>query len=72
MSVILIGDVPGEYRNVLLKLGFEISEKTPQERNAVLLFYENCREAERLGYGCLTKDELEELLSAYLSEAHSV
>lgn len=62
MRVVLVGDVPEQYSEVLRKLGFEISREAPREGSAFVMFLENCELAQRLGFGCFTREELEEFL----------
>jgi hypothetical protein len=62
MRVVLVGDVPEQYSEVLRSLGFEISREAPREESAFVVFLENCELAQRLGFGCFTREELEEFL----------
>jgi hypothetical protein len=62
VRVVLVGDVPEQYSEVLRRLGFEISREAPRERDAFVMFLENCELAQRLGFGCFTREELEEFL----------
>jgi len=58
---VLVGDVPEQYSEVLRGLGFEISREAPRGETLVM-FLENCELAQRLGFGCFTREELEEFL----------
>ena len=62
MRVVLVGDVPEQYSEVLRRLGFEISREAPRGGDAFVMFLENCELARRLGFGCFTREELEEFL----------
>ena len=62
MKVFLVGDVPAEFSERLKRLGFELSRELPQERDVFVLFFENCEEARRLGFGCFTREDLEGFL----------
>ncbi len=62
MRVVLVGDVPEQYSEVLRRLGFEISREAPRKGDAFIMFLENCELAQRLGFGCFTREELEEFL----------
>jgi hypothetical protein len=62
VRVVLVGDVPEQYSEVLRRLGFEISRETPRGGDAFVMFLENCELAQRLGFGCFTREELEEFL----------
>lgn len=58
-----MGDVPEQYSEVLRRLGFEISREAPRGGgDAFVMFLENCELAQRLGFGCFTREELEEFL----------
>jgi hypothetical protein len=59
---VLVGDVPVQYSEVLRRLGFEISREAPREEGVFVMFLENCELAQRLGFGCFTREELEEFL----------
>ncbi len=58
---VLVGDVPEQYSEVLGRLRFEISREAPGE-GVFVMFLENCELAQRLGFGCFTREELEEFL----------
>jgi len=62
VRVVLVGDVPEQYSEVLRRLGFEISREAPRGGDAFVMFLENCELARRLGFGCFTREELEEFL----------
>jgi hypothetical protein len=62
VRVVLVGDVPEQYSEVLRRLGFEISREAPMGGEAFVMFLENCELAQRLGFGCFTREELEEFL----------
>ncbi|AKT34717.1 hypothetical protein PYWP30_01084 [Pyrobaculum sp. WP30] len=62
MRFVLVGDVPEQYSEVLRRLGFEISREVPRGGDAFVMFLENCELAQRLGFGCFTREELEEFL----------
>ena len=62
MRVVLVGDVPEQYSEVLRRLGFEISREAPKEEGVFVMFLEDCELAQKLGFGCFTREELEEFL----------
>lgn len=62
MRVVLVGDVSEQYSEVLRRLGFEISREAPREEGVFVMFLENCELAQRLVFGCFTREELEEFL----------
>jgi len=62
VRVVLVGEVPEQYSEVLRRLGFEISREAPREGDAFVMFLENCDLARRLGFGCFTREELEDFL----------
>jgi hypothetical protein len=62
VRVVLVGDVPEQYSEVLRRLGFEISREAPRGGDAFVMFLENCELAQRLGFGCFTREELEDFL----------
>jgi len=62
VRVVLVGEVPEQYSEALRRLGFEISRDAPREGGVFVMFFENCDLARRLGFGCFTREELEEFL----------
>lgn len=62
MKVVFVGRVPEHYAKVLRKFGFEISESFPPEDSALVVFYEDCKTAEKTGYTCFSEEELKRFI----------
>jgi hypothetical protein len=62
VRVVLVDEVPEQCSEVFRRLGFEISREAPREGDAFVMFLENCDLARRLGFGCFTREELEDFL----------
>ncbi|WP_053240219.1 hypothetical protein [Pyrobaculum islandicum] len=67
MRVVFVGRVPERYVEVLKRFGFEISETPPLESSDIVVFYEDCETARKMGYSCFTKEEFEDFINFLFS-----